>query len=189
MYPFARAFGGEKESQLKISREAFAAMKAGLEAGSVIVFAPLVVRGGDKAWDPETARHEVATLQRILLPKAALASQTPEVPFEPMGANQLRWVRDRGRLYAGWVGTTRPAGDYFFFTEVLTDGNGARILAAHLYVVDASGRLAYESLANSHHFDPGSFRDAGGMIDWVLERFKKDLQEEPTEIFPPYGVG
>jgi len=189
-YPLARAFGGAKESELKVSRQAFAAMKTEIRGGSLVVFAPLVSTfQGEPLRDAEATGGAVEFLRRELTPSAAPATETPDVPFEPMGHNQLRYENRRARLYAAWVASRHPAGDRFLFTEVLRDAAGATILGGQIYVVDASGRVAYSRHYNSHWFDPASMPSITAFLEWMLGEFLKDLEKEPTEIFPPYGVG
>ena len=190
LYPAARAFGGAKESELKVSRQAFAQMKTAICSGSVVVYAPMVVNfQGSPTWDSDAAASAVEFLRSKLSPSAAPASETPDVPFEPMGSNQLRYENQRARLYAAWVGSCHPEGDHFVFSEIMRDPAGATILGGQIYVIDATGRIAYSRHYNTHWFDPASMPSVRAFLEWMLKGFLKDLKEEPAEIFPPYGVG
>jgi len=190
MYPFARAFGGSKESELKVSRQAFAAMKTEIRGGSVVVFPTLVTNlGGKPLWDTDATGGVAELLRRELGPSTASTSAIPGVPFEPIGGNELRYETHRGRAYAAWVGSQQPAGDRFVFTEVVRDAAGATILGGLFFVVDASGRIAYSRHYDSHWFDPASMTSVDVFLEWMLKEFLEDLEKEPTEIFPPYGVG
>ena len=86
MYPFARAFGGSKESELKVSRRAFAAMKTEIRGGSVVVFPTLVTNlGGKPLWDTDGTNGTAEFLRRELSASTAPTSEIPGVPFEPIG--------------------------------------------------------------------------------------------------------
>jgi len=190
LYPLARAFGGAKESELKISRQAFAAMKTEVRGGSMVVFPTIVTNlGGEPAWDTQVTEGAVEYLRRELAPSAVSTSEVPDVPLQPIERNQLRYETHRGRAYAAWVGSRHPAGDRFVFTEFLRDSAGTTMLGGQIFVVDASGRVAYARHYNSHWFDPASMPSVEAFLEWMLKGFLKDLEEEPTEIFPPYGVG
>jgi len=146
MYPAARAFGGPKESELKRIRPAFAALKTQARVGAVVVYRPLVVKTGQPSWDDGAGTLLVEAMHQDLAPRATLAPDAPDVPFEPMGHNQMRYLWKRARGYASWVGSRHPAGDYFVFTELLTDEKGERVLGAQCYIVDASGQIAQRAL-------------------------------------------
>ena len=190
MYPFARAFGGAKESELEVSRQAFAAMKTEIRGGSVVVFPTLVTNlGAQQLWDTDGANGAAEFLRRELSASTSPTSEIPGVPFEPIGGNELRYETHRGRTYAAWVGSRHPAGDRFVFTEVVRDAAGGTILGGLVFVVDASGRIAYSRHYDSHWFDPASMPSVDVFLEWMLKEFLEDLGKEPTEIFPPYGVG
>ena len=190
LYPLALAFGGAKESELKVSRQAFAAMKTEIRGGSVVVFPTLVTNlEGKPVWDTDATSGAAEFLRRELSPSAVPTSEIPGVPFEPIGSNELRYETRRGRAYAAWVGSHHPAGDRFVFTAVIRDPTGATILGGQFFVVDASGRIAYSRHYDSHWFDPASMPSVDAFLEWMLKEFLKDLGKEPTEIFPPYGVG
>ncbi len=190
LYPAARAFGGPKESELKTSRQAFEAMKKDIRGGSVVVLPTLVTNlGGKPVWDTDATSGTAAFLRRELNPLAVATTGSPDVLFDPIGRNQLRYETRRGRTYAAWVGSRNPSGDRFIFTEVIRDAAGSRIVGGLLFVVDASGRIAYARHYNSQWFDPASMPSVDAFLEWMLKEFLKDLGKEPTEIFPPYGVG
>ena len=190
LYPAARAFGGAKESELKVSRQAFVAMKTEIRGSSVVVFPPLVTNlGGTPLWDTDATGGAADFLRRELSPSAAPTSEIPGVAFDPIGGNELRYETRRGRAYAAWIGSRHPAGDRFVFTEVVRDAAGTTIVGGLVYVVDGSGRIAYARHYNSHWFDPASMPSVDAFLEWMLKEFLKDLKKEPTEIFPPYGVG
>ena len=190
LYPAARAFGSPKESELKVSRQAFAAMKSEIRGGSVVVLPTLVTNlEGEPAWDTDATNGVAEFLRRELSPLAVPTAEIPAVPFEPVGGNELRYETRRGRTYAAWIGAQHPSGDRFVFTEVIRDSAGTTILGGLFFVVDASGRIAYARHYNSHWFDPASMPNVGVFLEWMLKEFLEDLGKEPTEIFPPYGVG
>ena len=189
MYPLARAFGGPKESELKKIRPAFAALETQIRTSAVVVYRPLVVRAGQPSWDDGAGTLLVDALHRDLAPRAALASDAPDVPFEPMGHNQMRYLWKRAPGYASWVGSRHPAGDYFVFTELLTDEKGEEVLGAQCYIVDARGQIAHARLWNSHWYDPATLRGLGPFLDWMVRALSEDLTEDPVTQYPPYGVG
>ncbi len=190
MYPVARAFGGAKESELKICRQAFMEMKTDIHSSSVVVFTPLVSNlKGKPVWDADAVKSAVELLRRELSPSVISTTEIPDIPFEPMGHNQLRYENKRAHHYAAWVSSHHPAGDRFLFTEIVRDETGATILGGQIYIVDAAGRIAYSRHYNSHWFDPASMPSVDAFVKWMLNSFIKDLEKDPLEIFPRYGVG
>jgi hypothetical protein len=190
LYPFARAFGGRKESELEISRQAFAEMKTNIHQSSLVVFSPLVSNlQGEPLRGSDASTNAVEFLQRELSPSVAPATENPDIPFEPMHHNQLRYETQRGRIYAAWVGSHHPAGDHFLFAEIIKDAAGHEIVGGQLFVVDAAGRIAYARHFNSHGFDPASMPNVNAFLDWMLKMFLQDLEEDPLVMFPRYGVG
>lgn len=190
-YPLALAFGGPTEPELKKIRPAFATLTTHARTGAVVVYPPLVIKlkGGDHAWDEGAGPRLVAALQRGVAPGAALAPAVPDTSFEPMGHNQMRFLWKRARGYASWVESRRPAGDYFVFTELLTDAQGEKVFGAQFYVVDAQGQIAHTQLWNSHHFDPAALSGIGAFLDWMARDVVKALERDPLTQYPPYGVG
>jgi hypothetical protein len=190
LYPAARAFGVPKESEMKVSRQAFAAMTAEIRGGSVVVFPTLVTDfGGKPVWDTEATSGAAEILRRELCPSAVATTEIPGVPDQPLERNELRHQTRRGRAYAAWVASRRPSGDRFVFTEVYRDPATTRIVGGLIFVVDASARLAYSRHFDSHFFDPASVPSIDAFLEWMLKEFLGDLQRKPTEIFPPWGVG
>ena len=190
LYPAARAFGGAKESELKVCRQAFSEMKTNIKGGAIVVYPPMVVSfNGDPSWDSNSAAGPLEFLRREVSPSTVLSPEPPDVPYEPMLKNQLRYENQRARLYAAWFGEHHPAGDYFVIAEIVRDSTGNVILGGQIYIADSSGRIAYSHLYNTDWFDPASTPTIDSFLQWMLKRFLKDLEKEPTEIFPPFGVG
>lgn len=189
LYPLARAFGGPKESQLETIRPAFAVLEARARSGRVLVYPPLVIAAGEPRRDERAGALLVEALQKEIAPHAALASAAPDVPFEPMGKNQMRYLWKRANAYASWVGSRHPDADYLVFTELLTDASGERVLGAQCYFVDASGQIAHAQLRNSHHYDPAALSNLGAFLDWMVRDLRKALARDPLDEYPPYGVG
>jgi hypothetical protein len=190
LYPAARAFGGAKESELKVSRQAFADMKPGIRSGSIVVYDPIVATfQGNPSWDRNAATAAVEFLRREVNPSADLASENHDISFEPIGKNQLKYENQRARLYAEWVGQRHPPGDYLIFSEILTDSTGETIVGGQIYIIDAAGRIAYSRHYNSHWFDPAKMPDTEAFMTWMLNVLLKDLNRDPKEVYPPYGVG
>ncbi|MCA9784303.1 MAG: hypothetical protein KC518_12035 [Candidatus Cloacimonetes bacterium] len=190
LYPLARAFGGAKESELRVSREAFSLLKTEIKGSSILVFTPQTSRG-DSAANPDTlaCQAAVAFLQRELSPLARAEWEIPDIPFEPMGHNQLRHATRSDRLHARWVREHSLSGDRFVFIEILRNKAATMVIGGQICIVDRAGRIAYSRHYNSHQFDPTVMTSTVRFTDWMLTRFLEDLTKDATEIFPPWGVG
>jgi len=188
LYPVARAFGGPSEGELKRCRVTFERLQAGRGSLRLQVSPAVDPVGRWKAGYPDTVDAQVQQL-RVTGWSGCIATATlPGVEPTPLGRNQMRYSWNRARAYGAWVAGSHPEGDFHLFTEVLTHPSGA-IIGIHLYVVDASGQVAYQRLMNSHHFGgntPADPRDAALRILWV---FMRDIDRRADEVFPPYGVG
>lgn len=110
----------------------------------------------------------------------------PDVPAPQFGHNQLRYMWERGAQYATWRHAQPSSGDYWLGAEVW--GHGGKVDAIQVYVLDATGQIAYCRLFNSHHFGDLPMETAE-VLDLIARTLAEDLKKKPEQIFPPYGVG
>ncbi|HJV90310.1 MAG TPA: hypothetical protein VJ623_08410 [Holophagaceae bacterium] len=188
-YPFARAFGGPSEAELRACRPAFERMKAGLPTAVFVVHPALVPKGpaGDPL--PGTAERLAEGLRRLGAAQAQAQATPPEVAMTPLGRNQMRFTWTRARAYGTWVRANHPPGDFHVFQEMLRSPDGV-VRGMMLYVVESSGQVAFVSLWNSHHFEGGvAPASPEAACDLMLLRFRKSLTWDAQRMFPPYGIG
>jgi hypothetical protein len=188
MYPFARAFGGPSEAELKACRPAFDRLKAGFPAARLRVYPGRVPKGAGTEL-PGAADRLAEGLRAAGAAQCSIVSVQPALEPMESGHNQMRFTWKRARAYSDWVKQTRPEGDFFFFTDFLRGPDGV-IHGMMLYVVEPTGQIAFVSLWNSHHFKNGvAPRDSQAACDLMVERFQRALKWEALRMFPPYGVG
>lgn len=188
LYPFARAFGGPSEAELKAARPAFDRMKATLATASWVVYPALEPKGAGIPL-PNTADRLIEGLRKAGATRCVAAPGPPAVDTGELGANQMRFSVKRARAYSDWVKNNRPEGDLFLFMDVLRGPDGV-VHGMMLHVVERSGQLAFTSLWNSHHWKGGAApKDPQAACDMVMERFQRAQKWEATRMFPPYGVG
>lgn len=195
-YPFARAFGGPAESELKQCRVAFAKLQSDFATSRVLV-QPVLVRPGatsledERAWRPGMAQNLVNAIRREggmnyglgLKVQPAVAS----VGATEFKHNQLRYLWSRAGEYAKSLKAAKPAGDYLMFVEIF--GGRDHVGAIQVYLFDASGQLAYCRLFNSHQFGNDLSVGTGAALTFIAQRLLEDLRKTPEMVFPPYGVG
>jgi hypothetical protein len=115
-------------------------------------------------------------------------SIAPSVPFGELGMNQMRFLWNQADVYAKWVRTAKPEGDYFWFTEIFrSDSTG--VYAIQCYIITKDGGIAYARLLNSHQFNPASVRSTHDAVRALLDAFQAAMRRDPEEQYPPYGVG
>lgn len=189
LYPIARAFGGASESQLAISRKACADMKTAIVTGPLFVSPTLVFRAWKPAFETGAAGMVVERLRRDVNTNAELIGETPAVTETVHGGNQLRYMNARGRAYAAWVAAKKAPAGHWVFTEIIANREGTEVVGGYCWVIDASGRIAYNRLFNSHFFKSPSLPGFDAFLDFVMKTFVRDLAREPIELFPKWGVG
>jgi hypothetical protein len=196
LYPFARAFGGPAESELKQCRVSFAKLQADFATSRVLV-QPVLVQPGAKsledqqAWRPGMAHNLVNAIRREggmnyglgLNVQPAVAS----VGATEFKHNQLRYLWSRAEEYGKCLRAAKPAGDYVMFVEIF--GGRDNVGAIQVYLFTASGQLAYCRLFNSHQFGNGLGFASDRAVTFIAKRLLEDLRKSPEMVFPPYGVG
>lgn len=192
LYPFARAFGSPPESELAKCRQAFTTLQGNLERSRLLVqpvltrpnYAPATDRG---VWRHDLAEAVCRELGKTSHAKLESTTTIPTIPSTKFGANQMRYLWQRAGAVAKWVRSNRPAVDYILFAEVFSrDG---RVGAIQVFLLDASGQLAYARLFNSHHFGDKLPADGDAAVRLLVKRLLDDVGREAKTIFPPYGVG
>jgi hypothetical protein len=184
LYPVARAFGSPSEGELARCRRAFERLKARESASRVVVYPVSDPRGRGLEGATEAAARTVEILGSTGCRSAA---EVPPVPPLPLGSNQMRYVWNRAHAYEAWVRQARPAGDFFLFLEVMQAPSG-EVMGCHIYVVDASGQIAYTRLMNSHHFG-NTLSGPTAACERLSRQLLLDLKKPANQVFPPYGVG
>ena len=188
MYPLARAFGSPSEGELKKCRAAFDRLKTGQATLRLKLYPALDPVGHRKSGYPGTTAVQADLLAAKAWSHCSAADALPGVAATPLGSNQMRYSWNRARAYGAWVASAHPEGDFHLFTEVLSHPSGA-VIGIHLYVVDASGQLAFQRLMNSHHFGGNVPADPLAAALRILRIFMRDIDRPADEVFPPYGVG
>jgi len=188
MYPLARAFGSPSEGELKKCRAAFDRLKTGQATLRLKLYPALDPVGHRKSGYPGTTAVQADLLAAKAWSHCSAADALPGVAATPLGSNQMRYSWNRARDYGKWVASARPEGDFHVFTEILA-GPSSGIIGIQMYVVDASGQVAYQRLMNSHHFGGTPPGDAETASRLILQVFLRDLERPSDQVFPPYGVG
>ena len=189
LYPMALAYGGATESELKRSREAFVELRGTIAMAPLFVAQTGVIRDWEPAFEAEPARMALARVREAVSPGAELEREVPVVPEIAHGKNQLRYANQRGRAYAAWVASKKAPSGLWLFTEILANREGTEVYGGYAWIVDAAGRIAYERHFNSHTFGKPSLPGIGPFLDLVVQVFVSDLERDPMELFPKYGVG
>jgi hypothetical protein len=184
LYPFARAFGSPSEGDLARCRTAFERFKSRGPTAQVLVHPATDPRGPGLLGSPEATARAVAVLGFAGAQRVAEAA--PVAPLA-LGANQMRYVWNRAHAYEAWVRQAHPTGDYALFLEVMQAPTG-QVMGCHIYVVDATGQIAYTRLMNSHQFG-NSLKDPTAACVRLVRQLLLDLQKPADQVFPPYGVG
>ena len=187
IYPLARVFGSPSESDLAKCRQAFAQLQAHLGTSRVVVEPVLFVENGERSWRRDLAEAIVQHSAASTDAKLEVANSAPTAAATKFGHNQMRYTWERASAYGQWVKDTHPAGDYLLVTEVW--GWQGKVAAIQVYVLNATGQVAYCRLFNSHHFGPDLPLVGDEPIKLLVKQLFKDLPRDPKQIFPPYGVG
>ncbi len=191
LYPFARMFGSPSESELAKCRQAFRQWQARPPSCLVCVQPVLWVtphRGGPtRSYRLDRANALVTRLEKLDRVRLVLALDPPTVAPDPFERNQLRYTWKRAATYAKYTAQLHPAESYVLFTEVW--GAGANVAAIQIYLVDASGQIVYCRLFNSHQFGPNLHLKGPTWLDFLVPVLLRDMEREPEELFPKYGVG
>jgi hypothetical protein len=195
LYPLARAFGGPKESDLKVLRENFSRMQQDLPTSKLAVYPSCLTNDVNHEWKPETPELMMNLFQGEHGIDMYAVKTHPNVAFLPLGRNMYRFMWDRARAYAAWVRDTHPVpeGEYAMFTDFIcpSDSNCSRVGGVHAYIIDSTGHICCTSLANSHH---GIFHEiqADSLSDcctMAVKIFLWNLKRDVMQKYPPYGVG
>lgn len=188
LYPAARAFGSPPEAELAAVRAAFSELKARAGFARLQIAPVLVVDERGATWDDALAGRLVGNLQpHTSLRLSTAAAGAPAVARRPLGRNQLRYLWERTRDYAGWLAAAPPDSDYVLCPELWA--REEIVSAVHVFVYTTRGQLVYCRLYNSHQFGPKLDAAGGAAIERFIRTFFTDLQRDPLEIFPKYGVG
>ena len=188
LYPLARAFGGPSEGELKLRRVAFDHLKAAKDTARILVYPMVDPRRAKSPYDAATADSAAALARGEGLVGAVAATVHHTVPPSDLGGNQMRYTQDRAKAYAAWTAAHRPDADFVMFLEAMTDAAGS-VGGIQIYVLEASGQVAYVRLYNSHHFNGTPPNGADNVCGVMLRTLKRDLQRLATDVHPPYGVG
>jgi hypothetical protein len=195
LYPLARAFGGPKESELKVIRESFSRMQRDLPSSKLAVYPSCLTSFEKHEWKPETPELMIDLFRDEHRIETHAVKTHPDVAFMPAGRNQMRFMWDRARAYAAWIRDAHPVpeGEYAMFTDFIcpSDSNCRYVGGVHVYITDSMGNICYTTLINSKHeiyqkTQPDSLHDCCAM---AVERFFVGLKKDAIELFPPYGVG
>ena len=193
LYPLARAFGGLKESELKVIRKNFIRLQEKISTSRMAVFPPCIINFQKHEWKPGIAKQLVEIMEMKI--DAYEFSIKPEVEFIPLRKNQMRFMWDRARAYSAWVIKAQPvpAGDFIMFTDfICPPGSNCNLVGGvHIYITDFQGNISFTSLINSKHdiydkIKPDSLKDCCIM---AVKRFLDGLSMDVMVIYPPYGVG
>jgi hypothetical protein len=195
LYPLSLAFGGPKESELKVMRENFSRMQRDLPSSKLAIYPSCLINFVKHEWKPESPELMIDLFRDEHGIETYAVKTHPDVAFLPVGRNQYRFMWDRARTYAAWVRDVHPVpeGEYAMFTDFICppDSNCRYVGGAHVYITDSMGNICIASLSNSHSeiyqkTQPNSLDDCCTMaVKIFLGCFKADVMEE----FPPYGVG
>ncbi len=188
LYPLARAFGGPSESELKLRRVAFDRLKASKATARILVYPLVDPRRAENPYALATAETAAALAKGEGLAGAVAATAFHAVPPSALGGNQMKYTQGRARAYAAWTAAQRLDTDFVLFLEAMTDAAGS-VGGIQLYVVEASGQVAYARLYNSHHFNGTPPNGADNICGVMLRTLKFDLMRLATDVHPPYGVG
>lgn len=188
LYPLALAFGGPSEGELKLRRVAFDRLKASKATARILVYPLVDPRHAESPYPVASAETAAALARGEGLAGAKAATGFHAVPPSALGSNQLRFTMDRAKAYAAWTATQRLDTDFVMFLEAMTDSAG-RVGGIQLYVVEASGQVAYVRLYNSHHFNGTPPHGPDNVCGVMLRNLRFDLTRQATELHPPYGVG
>ena len=195
LYPLAIAYGGPKESELKLIRENFVGLQQEITTARLAVFPPAIVNNEHQAWPTGSAKELADVLAAKLTTDIYPVSTAPGVAFMPVGRNQMKFMWNRARTYSSWVAETKPApqADYLMFADYICapGSNCYHVGGLNLYVADSEGNIAYTTVINSKHgiyqrVKPHSIRDCSLM---AVERFTSGIKMDVKELYPPYGVG
>ena len=187
LYPLARAFGSPPESELALCRAAFLKLQGQFPHSRVRLEPVYFAAYGSRHWRYDLAENLAHEAARHTSAQFALAPIRPEIDPTHLGHNQMAYFWERAAIYGNWIKSAPPGADYVWFVEIF--GQGTNVAGIQLYVFDAHGQLAYGRLFNSHHFGPNLPLDSDDVVRLIIEHLFKDLTREPTQIFPPYGVG
>lgn len=188
LYPLALAFGGPSEGELKLRRVAFDHLKATKATARILVYPLVDPRRAENPYALATAVTAAALAKGEGLAGAVAATAFHAVPPSALGGNQMKYTQGRAKAYAAWTAAQRLDTDFVMFLEAMTDSAG-RVGGIQLYVVEASGQVAYVRLYNSHHFNGTPPHGADNVCGVMLRNLKFDLMRQATELHPPYGVG
>lgn len=195
LYPLSRAFGGLKESELKVIRESFSRMQRDLLSSQLAIYPSCLTSFEKHEWKPETPEMIIDLFRDEHGIETYAVKTHPDVAFLPVGRNQIRFMWDRARAYAAWVRDTHPVpeGEYAMFTDFICppDSNCRYVGGVQVYITDSTGHICYTTLINSKHeiyqkTQPDSLDDCCAM---VVKRFLLGFKHDVMQEFPPYGIG
>jgi len=187
LYPFARMFGSPPESELAKCRTAFAEFQAAQGTRPIVIAPVLWVDGPRNVWRRPVAEALAREMRPHTQGVVRVEPGKPEVPPAEFGHNQLRYLWERGAQYAAWRRAAPPIDAYVLCAEVW--GHHGKVAAIQVYVFDPKGQIAYCRLYNSHHLGPNLPLQVDDPVRVIVRHLFEDLQKQPEEVFPPYGVG
>jgi len=162
-------------------------LQAQMGTSRVVVQPVMFVNQGERIWRRDLAEAIVQQSEAQTRAKFEVASAAPTAAPTKFGHNQMRYTWERAAAYGQWVKDTHPAGDFLWVCEIW--GHEGKVAAIQVYVLDASGQIAYCRLYNSHQFGPNLPLAGDEPIKLLVKQLFKDLPRDPKQIFPPYGVG
>ncbi len=99
----------------------------------------------------------------------------------------MRYSWTRAGQYSQYTSRSHPDTDYVLFTEIWV--SGGKVAAMEIFLVNAAGQVAYLRLFNSHHFGNELSAEGDGATEFLVRQLLQDLERDPKQLFPKYGVG
>jgi hypothetical protein len=170
-------------------------MQRELLSSRLAVYPSCLINFEEHEWKPETPELIIDLFRDGHGVEAYALKTHPDVAFLPIGRNQMRYMWKRARTYAAWVKNVHPIpeGEYAIFTDFICppNTNCRNVGGVHVYIMDSMGHICYTTLINSHHeiyrkTQPDSLDDCCTM---AVNRFLVSLEQDASEVYPPYGVG
>ncbi len=187
LYPLARAFGGQSESELARCRAAFKQMQTNFDRSRVVVMPVLFADAGRCQGRSDLAAAEMRELATRTSAKIEVPSVEPKIAAPPRFHNQLRYFSKRSTVYRDWIKAAHPSCDYVLVTEIF--GGAGNVGAIQIYLFDSSGQIAYCRLLNSHQFGSNLPLAGEDAVKLIVNTFFDNLKWDAKKLFPPYGVG
>ncbi|HLO65939.1 MAG TPA: hypothetical protein VK188_02900 [Holophaga sp.] len=106
-------------------------------------------RGGGTTADGRLGRDLAAWMNAQGIAQAVPGR--PGVPIRPVWrANEARMAQGSAEAFGAWVREAAIGTEYALLVEILCGADESQVLAVHVYLAEASGRVAAGGLANGH---------------------------------------